>query len=337
MSKILDADAPIATIFGGSGFIGRYVVRRLVNKGWRVRVAVRYPNQALHLKTYGEVGQVELLSCSIFNRDSVVSSISGATAVINTVAGFLNETSRKRLAEYYINGPEIIAKACENSGIKNLIHISSIGADNKAESLYSRYKAKGEEKVLEWFPNAVIFRLSLVFGNEDRFFNRYAAMSSYSIILPIIGQNTRFQPVYVDDVAKAVEKVLTEKKVKGVFEIGGPEVLTHRENIEKMLNVIRRKRVLLTLPFKLAIFMGSMFGYIKILSFGLLKPPFTVDNVKQLKVDNVVGKRAKGLENLNIKPTTLDSIIPSYLYAYRPYGQYNEVTEVSKKMNKKSP
>ena len=331
MRKILDSNSPVATVFGGSGFIGRYIVRRLVARGWRVRVAIRHPNQALFLKTYGEVGQVELISCSIFERKSVASCIIGSNAVINTVAGLLNETSRKKLLDYYLNGPEIIARECSKIKIKNFIHISSLGAETDSDSMYFRYKRKGEEKVLEIFPKAIIFRPSLVFGNEDNFFNRYASIASYSAVIPLIGEHTRFQPVFVDDLAKAVEKTLIDKKVKGIFEIGGPEILTHKQNIQKMLDVVRRKRIIVSVPFKLATIMATAFGYIKTISFGIFKPPFTIDNVKQLKVDNIVGKKAKSLKDLQIAPKTIDSIIPTYLYPFRPYGQYNEITEISKK------
>ena len=184
---------------------------------------------------------------------------------------------------------------------------------------------------MELLPNAKILRPSLVFGNEDRFFNRYASMSSFSIILPVIGDSTRFQPVYVDDLAKAAEKVLIDKRARGVFEIGGPEVLTHRETIEKMLEVVRRKRLIIKIPFKMAALMAKTFGYINFMTLGLIKPPFTEDNVRELKSDNVVGEKVKSLKDLKIKPKTVDSIIPTYLYAYRPYGQYNRVNETSEK------
>ena len=331
MVKMLELDAPLATVFGGSGFIGRYVVRRLVSRGWRVRVAVRNPNSALFLKTYGEVGQVELKRCSIFDKRSVASSLAGSNAVINAVAGRLSETSRKKIAKFYYKGPEIIATECKKAKIESFIHISAIGADDQTESLYSKYKRRGEKTILKLIPSSIILRPSLVFGNEDQFFNRYASMSAYSLFIPVIGENTCFQPIYVDDLAAAVEKAVVENITKGIFEIGGPDVFSHRELIQKTLKVVRRRRIILPIPAWLAAIMATAFGYIETVSFGIVRPPFSIDNLKQLKLDNVVTSGTKSVKDLKIQPKSVDSIIPSYLYSFRPYGQYNEITEISKR------
>ena len=331
MNKILNYDSPIVTIFGGSGFLGRYIVRRMVKRGWRVRVAVREPNEAIFLKTYGEVGQIEIFNCSIFNQASVLSSITGSTAVINCVAGLLNESVQRRFISHYVEGPELIAKLSTKLKVQKLIHISSIGASLSSNSIYAKSKAKGEGKVLENFPNATILRPSLVFGDEDSFFNRYAAMATYSLFIPVIGQSTMFQPVYVDDVAQAIERALTQKDIKGIFELGGPDILTHRELIEKMLLVIRRKRIIVSISFPLASLMAIMFNTLKMISGGLFNPPFSLDNVKQLSSNNTVDHEAKSLSDLGIKSQNIDNIIPSYLYCFRPHGQYNETTQTAKK------
>ncbi len=333
MAQLLQATSPIATIFGGSGFVGKYVVRRLVKAGWRVRVAVRNPNQALFLKTYGEVGQVEVLKCSIFDQDDLISCMSGSTLVINSVAGVLNETSRNLFKKYYIEGPELIAKQCSKLQVKKFIHISAIGANANSESLYASTKATGEEKVRENFKNAAVVRPSLIFGYEDRFFNRYASMALLSPFLPIIGSNTKFQPVYVDDIALAIEKIISRKNIQGVFELGGPEVLTFKSLIKKMLFVIRRKRIILNIPFNLARFIATITQLINKGTLGLAPLPFTQDNVLQLQVDNVVSGQTKSFKELGIKPQNIDTIIPLYLFSYRPHGQYNEITQSAKKNN----
>lgn len=331
MNRNLDSKSPIATVFGGSGFVGKYIVRRLVKCGWRVRVAVRNPNKAIFLRTYGEVGQVEIVHCPIFDLEKVSQCIRGSSVVINAVAGLLNETSKKKFTQYYVDWPELLARLSTTYNITRLIHISSIGVDKASNSSYASSKARGEEIILSNFLNTVILRPSLIFGHEDQFFNRYASIASYSLVIPLIGQSTKFQPVYVDDVALAVEKVLEDASLNGVFELGGPQIMTLEETIKKMLLVIRRKRMLLNIPFGLAKLIAGIFTLMNKLSLGIVKPPFTVDNVEQLKVDNTVSKTERSFEDLAIKPQSLDTIIPLYLYAYRPYGQYNEITSSAKK------
>ncbi len=331
MSKILDANSPIATIFGGSGFVGKYLVRRLVKRGWRIRVAVRNPNEAIFLKTYGEVGQVDVFQCSIFDEEGLSENIPGSTVVINAAAGALNETSKKMFRKYYIDGPELIAQKCYAFNVKKFIHISSVGVDCQSTSLYSSSKALGEAAIIKKFPNVAIVRPSLIFGHEDRFFNRYASLATYSMFVPLIGNNTKFQPVYVDDVALAVEKIATEKALTGIFELGGPEILSFRQIIEKMLKIIRRKRLIINLPLSIAKILAIFFEGSSKMTFGLIPVPFTQDNVKQLKVDNVVSEEERSFKDLGIKPQNIDTIVPVYLYSYRPHGQYNEVTQSANK------
>tara|TARA_Y200000002_G_scaffold290066_1_gene244158 strand:- start:2440 stop:3435 length:996 start_codon:yes stop_codon:yes gene_type:complete len=331
MDKILDANSPVATVLGGSGFVGKYVVRRLVKRGWRVRVAVRSPNEALFLKTYGEVGQVEVFKCSIFDSNALSKCILGSRLVINAVAGLLNETSKKIINRYYIEGPELLASICTELKVAKLIHISAVGVDKQSRSLYSSAKAKGEDKLREKFANAAIVRPSLIFGHEDRFFNRYASLATYSPFLPLIGKSTQFQPVYVDDVALAIEKIATEKELIGIFELGGPEILTFEKLIKKMLFVIRRNRLILTIPFGIANLMATVFELIQNLSFGLLPLPFSKDNVQQLRNHNIVFEGNNSFNDLGIKPKDIDTIIPLYLYSYRPHGQFNDITNSAKK------
>ena len=333
MNKNLNANSPIATVFGGSGFVGKYIVRRLVKCGWRVRVAVRNPNNAIFLKSYGEVGQVEIFNCSIFDSIAVSKCLRGSTVVINAVAGLLNETSNKKFKQYYVDWPELLAVLSTKFEVKRLIHISSIGVDRSSNSSYSSSKAKGEEKIIENFSNSVILRPSLIFGHEDRFFNRYASLASYSLIVPLIGPSTKFQPVYVDDIALAIEKILKDSSLTGVFELGGPEIMTFKEIIKKTLIVIRRRRFLFSIPFGIANFIAHIFNIIKKLSFGIVKPPFTVDNIHDLKRDSTVCKEEKSFEDLGINPQNIDTIIPLYLYAFRPYGQYNDITSSSNQPN----
>ena len=333
MGKILEANSPIATVLGGSGFVGRYVVRRLVKQGWRVRVGVRNPNEALFLKTYGEVGQVEVYTCSIFDTNALSGCISGSKIVVNAVAGLLNEVSKIAFQNYYIHGPELIAKKCKEFEVERFIHISSVGVNSKSSSLYSRTKAVGEKKIMEHFPDATIVRPSLILGHEDKFFNRYASMAVYSFIIPVIGGNTKVQPVYVDDVALAVEKIIMKKDFCGIIELGGPETFSFNDLIKKILVVIRRKRIILRIPPTTANLMAMTFEFFKKITLGFAPLPFTRDNVLQLKVDNVVSTDGNSFKELDIEPKNVDTIIPLYLFSYRPHGQYNDVTKSANKSN----
>ncbi len=331
MVKILHASSPVATVFGGSGFVGKYIVRRLVKCGWRVRVAVRKPNEALFLKTYGEVGQVDVFECSAFNPIAVSSCIPGSKLVINCIAGPLNETAKKQFKRYYVEAPALIAEQCSKLGVEKFIHISSVGVDRKSMSIYSSSKARGEENIKRIFTNTIIIRPSLIFGHEDSFFNRYASIAVKSVIVPLIGGNTKFQPVYVDDVALAVEKIAIGEDLMGVFELCGPEILTFKQLIEKMLYVIRRKRVIFSIPVMVANLMAVVFEFINKVTLGLGPVPFTRDNVLQLREDNVFSNRNKSFEDLKIIPKNIDTIIPLYLYSYRPHGQYNDTIVSAKK------
>ncbi len=318
--------APIITIFGGSGFVGRYVTQRFARAGWRIRVAVRRPNEAHFVRPYGVVGQVEPVQANIRDEASTRRAIEGASVVINCVAiGF--EDTRGRVVEVQEDGAERIARLSSELGVKQLVHISAIGADKDSDSYYSSTKGTGEAAVLEHFPSAAILRPSIVFGNEDKFYNRFANMARFMPILPLVGAETKFQPVFVDDVAAAVQTVIEGNKT-GTFELGGPEVQTFRAMMKDMLAVTRRRRLILNLPMPIAKLMANVLDFVQFVSFGWIpNVMITRDQIKNLAVDNVVAEGANGFAELGIEPRSSDGILETYLYSFRPYGQYTELTE----------
>jgi len=316
----------LVTIYGGSGFVGRYIARRMAKAGWRVRVAVRRPNEAMHVKTYGVVGQVEPVLCNIRDDDSVRSVMQGAEAVVNCVGTF-DRTGKNSFEAVQHEGAARIARIAAEEGIKRMVHISALGADAEAESLYSQTKAKGEQGVLEHFPGAVILRPSVIFGPEDGFFNRFAAMSRWGPILPVVGAETKFQTVYVDNVAEAAEKGAKGEAEPGVYELGGPDVNTFRELMQQMLGIIRRRRLILNIPFWAARIMAWAMELVQTVSLGLIPAQITRDQVKSLRVDNVVSEEARGLSDLGISPVALEAVLPDYLWRFRPAGQYEAIKE----------
>jgi uncharacterized protein YbjT (DUF2867 family) len=241
----------LVTIYGGSGFVGRYIARRMAKQGWRVRVAVRRPNEAHFVRTYGVVGQVEPVLCNIRYDDSVAQALAGANVVVNCVGTF-DKAGKNNFDAVQTEGASRIARLAAEAGVERMVHISAIGADAGGVSRYARSKGRGEEAVLEHMPGAVILRPSVVFGPEDQFFNRFAAMTRLSPFLPVVGANTKFQPVYVDDVAAAAEKGALGEAPFGIYELGGPEVRSFRALMMEMLGVIRRRRLILPIPFWVA-------------------------------------------------------------------------------------
>ncbi len=306
------------TVFGGSGFIGRYVVARLAGRGWTIRVAVRRPERAKFLKPLGNVGQIVPVACSVLDERSVAAALDGADAAINLV-GILYEHGRQRFDAVQAEGPARIAAAASAAGIGRFVQISAIGADRQSAAAYGRSKAAGEQAVGERLPGAVILRPSIVFGPEDDFFNRFAAMSRLAPALPLIGGGrTRFQPVYVGDVADAVVAALESPASAGrTYELGGPQVLTFRQLMELMLRIVRRRRLLVPLPFGVA-------GALALPAELLPVPPLTRDQVALLRHDNVVSEGAEGLEAFGIHPHSLEVILPTYLDRYRPGGRFTE-------------
>lgn len=238
----------LVTIYGGSGFVGRYIARRMAREGWRVRVACRRPNEAIFVRPYGVVGQVEPVFCNIRDDDSVRSVMQGADAVVNCVGTF-DKGGKNNFDAVQHEGAERIARIAAEEGVSRMVHVSAIGADPKGKSLYAKSKGKGEEAVLEHMPQAVILRPSVIFGPEDAFFNRFASMTRMGPVLPIVGGATKFQPVYVDDVAQAAVKGVLGQAVPGIYELGGPDVMTFRELMQVMLDVIRRRRFVANIPF----------------------------------------------------------------------------------------
>ena len=248
--------SPIVTIFGGTGFLGRYIVNRLAKLGFIINVVTRFPNEAVFLKTSGNVGQINLVKGSFSNLSNVSSLLTVSEIVINCV-GILNEGINQKFKKIHTEVPEKLAILAKNSGVKRFIHVSSIGADEKSGSKYSKSKGIGEIKILAAFPDAIILRPSIVFGSEDQFFNLFSQISCISPILPIVGGNTKFQPVYVDDIAKVIEKILKNEKNRNndncsIYELGGPDIMSFHSLMVKMLTFIYRKRLIINLPFWLA-------------------------------------------------------------------------------------
>lgn len=318
MTEILQIPK-LVVVFGGSGFVGRHIVRALAKRGYRIRVPVRRPDLAGHLQPLGNVGQIQPVQANVRVRWSVDRAVQGADHVINLVA-ILHESGRQKFNTVHEFGARAVAEAARSVGA-GLTHISALGADLNAESNYARTKALGEKAVLETIPDAVIFRPSINFGPEDSFFNRFADMARYSPVLPLIGGgHTKFQPVYVGDVAEAVARSV-EGKIKGgqIYELGGPQVLTFKECMEELLTVIERKRLLVPVPWWVANLQASVLGL-------LPNPLLTKDQVLQLREHNIVSEEANNanrtLAGLDIQPQSIGTILPSYLWRFRAAGQF---------------
>ena len=316
---------PLVTVFGGSGFLGRHVVRALARRGYRIRVAVRNPNTAHHLQPLGNVGQIQAVQANVRVRWSVDRAVQGADYVINLV-GILFEGGRQTFDAVQDFGARAVAEAARAAGA-SLVHVSAIGADANSKVAYARTKARGEKAVLETVPNAVIIRPSIIFGPEDGFFNRFAKIAKMSPVLPLIGGGeTKFQPVYVGDVAEVIARAVDGELQGGkIYELGGPETVTFKECMEKLLEVTNRKRALISLPWSLAKLQGRILGL-------LPNPLLTADQVELLRHDNVVSAEAER-ENrtfaaLGIRPQAMDAILPGYLWQYRPMGQFSKPTAV---------
>lgn len=317
----------LVTIIGGSGFVGRYIARRMAAEGWRVRVAVRRPNEALFVKPYGVVGQVEPILCNIRDDASVAAAVAGADAVVNCV-GVLTEDGKNTFEAVQADGAARVARLAAEAGVARMVYLSAIGADAQSASVYQQSKAAGEAAVLEHMPDAMILRPSVIFGTEDQFFNRFAGMMRMGPALPIVGGATRFQPVWVDDVAQAAVQGVLGTAPGGIYELGGPDVATLREAIDLMLAECRRTRVVVNLPFWLARMMAFGMDLGEAMTFGLVpNGVLTRDQVKNLMHDNVVSDGAKGFADLGITPTAMESVVPDYLWRFRPTGQYDAIKE----------
>lgn len=323
----------LVTIYGGSGFVGRYIARRMAKEGWRVRVACRRPNEALFVKSYGAVGQVEPVFCNIRDDGSVLNAMRGAQAVVNCVGTF-DRGGKNSFEAVQAEGAGRIARLATQEGVAQLVHISAIGADPEGASLYAQSKGEGEAAVLAAYPSAMILRPSVIFGNEDGFFNRFGAMATMGPVLPLVGAQTKFQPVYVDDVAAAAVKGVTGQ-ASGVYELGGPDAETLRDIITKLLAVIQRRRLVLNLPFVAGTVIASLLDFASFCTGGLFaNKVVTRDQVTSLKSDSVVAADAKTLADLGIKATDYASVVPEYLWRYRPSGQYAAIKDSAKNLKK---
>lgn len=309
----------LVTVFGGSGFLGRHVVRALVKRGYRVIVAVRRPDLAGHLQPLGRVGQIHALQANVRYPASVDAATRDADAVVN-LTGILFERGRQRFDAVQWTGAEAVAQAAAARGAR-LVHLSALGADGDSPSLYARSKARGEQAVLAATPGATILRPSIMFGPEDHFFNRFAGIARMSPALPLIGGGlTRFQPVFAGDVAAAVAKGVAGETTPGtIYELGGPEVRTFKQLMQYMLATIERRRLLLPLPFGLAKLQAMFLQYMPI-------PLLTPDQVEMLRRDNVVSLQAetegRTFAGLGITPDAMETIVPSYLWRFRKTGQF---------------
>ncbi|MDE3060345.1 MAG: complex I NDUFA9 subunit family protein [Pseudomonadota bacterium] len=301
----------IVTVVGGTGFVGRYVVKLLAAAGYTVRVISRHPDAALHLKTSGHAGPIVLMGGDLARPDSLEGKLDQSWAVINLV-GVLFEAGRQSFSRVHAHGAERLAQLARTAGAERFVHVSALGVSKASGSAYARSKLLGEKAVLAAFPEASILRPGVIFGAEDHFFNRFAAMASVSPILPLIGGGkTRFQPVYAGDVAHAVMACLTRHGTAGnTYELGGPRIYTFREILEYILRLTGKRRMLIPIPFGLASLMGACAGL-------LPNPPLTRDQVKLLRQDNVVGENALTLAHLGLNATAAEIVVPEYLSLFR--------------------
>ena len=310
----------LVTVFGGSGFLGRHVVRALANRGYRIRVAVRRPELSGFLRPMGRVGQINAVQANLRYPQSIAVALRDADIAVNLV-GILFERGAQRFDAVQAVGAEAVALAAKSAGAR-LVHVSAIGADASSPSHYARSKAEGEQRVLTAQPAATIMRPSIVFGPEDDFFNRFAALARIAPALPLVGGgHTRFQPVFVGDVAEAIAKAVDgETKPGTIYELGGPDVRTFRELMEFVLVTIGRRRLLVPVPFEIMKFQAAFAQF-------LPKPPITPDQVELLRSDSVVSAEARSdgrtLEGLGIIPETIAAIVPSYLWRFRKAGQFS--------------
>lgn len=306
----------VVTVIGGSGFIGRYVVEQLGVRGDQIRIATRHPNEAIFLKTLGDVGQIQTIGCNIIHRYTVARAVRGADVVINLV-GVLYNSGSQTFQALQAEGAGIIAEEAAKAGVKSLVHLSAIGASAMSDSVYAQTKAEGEARVKAAFSKATILRPSLVIGVEDGFFNRFAKMANQLPFLMVPGLESRFQPVTVNDVADAVLRAAEGgEQVEGqTFELGGPEVMTFRALLERMMGHTGVKRPLINMPFGLASVMGTFANL-------LPNPPITADQVELLKTDNIVADGAKTLADMGLTAHGFDAMLPRYLVQYKERGQF---------------
>jgi uncharacterized protein YbjT (DUF2867 family) len=315
----------LVTVFGGSGFVGAQVVRALAKRGFRVRVAVRNPGRGYRLQMLGDVGQIQVTQANVRVRSSIDRALDGAEACVNLV-GVLYETGRQKFQSLHAMGAQTIAEAAAAKGVRRFVQVSALGADPDSPSKYARTKAMGEAVVRSVVPHATILRPSIVFGPDDHFFNRFGAMAALAPVLPLVGGGkTRFQPVFVGDVAAAVAHALVDPSAQArLYELGGPGVYTFKDLMQLVLRETGRKALLAPVPFPLASLIGAV-GDLQA-SFTPIPPVLTSDQVELLRADNVVSPGAAGLADLGVEATLLEAVLPSYMFRYRKGGQYAEAS-----------
>ncbi|MBT4879545.1 MAG: complex I NDUFA9 subunit family protein [Alphaproteobacteria bacterium] len=310
----MDLRGKRVTVFGGSGFVGRYVVQSLAKNGAMITVACRNVERALFLKTLGEIGQISLVSTNVIDPKSVARALENADMVVNLV-GILFEAGKQTFKGVHENGPERMAQLAKKAGVERFVHISAIGADSQSRSKYGKTKFAGETRLRKKFPEVTIVRPSIIFGAEDAFFNRFASMACISPFLPLIGGGkTQFQPVYVCDIAEVVCRILmTPQTIGKLYELGGPNIYSFKSLMQIMLEQIHRKRLLIPIPFWMASCMGAVFGL-------LPNPPLTLDQVRLLRRNNIVSEKALGFKDFGIDPLAMEAILPTYLDRFCPVG-----------------
>ncbi|MEE9347182.1 MAG: complex I NDUFA9 subunit family protein [Robiginitomaculum sp.] len=312
----------LVVVFGGSGFVGRQAVRALVKDGWRVRVATRRPHVSGDLRVIGATGQVQLVQVNIRHKLSVERALIGADAVVNLVS-VLYQSGRQNFNALNIMGVSNIAEAARDLGISNMVQISAIGADPQSASEYSASKGEGEAALRALLPSAAIVRPSIIFGEGDGFFNKFASLASLSPVLPLFGGGeTKFQPVYVGDVARAIAAIIGKGSAGQTYELGGPRTYSFKELLRFTADAVDRKRFYAPIPWPIANLMG-LIGEISG-KFPFVTPFLTRDQVKDLRSDNVVSDSAKDLSDLNIRPESIEAVVPDYLKRYRKAGQFHK-------------
>ena len=309
----------VACVFGGTGFVGRQIVRELAKKDYVIKVATRTAERAYFLKLDGGPAQIVPFQCDYSDAESIAAAVSGCDVVINCIGILFEKGKKRRFQNAHVDVPEMIASACKKSGVKKFVHISALGVD-KGTSKYAKTKLEGEKAALLNFPQATILRPSVIFGEDDSFFNMFAEMSRYTPVLPLIGGGkTKFQPVYVGDVADAVMSALENMAAQGqIYELGGPETISFKEIYQRLFQYTGRRRCLVSIPFGLAKVEATFMSL-------LPHPPLTRDQVESLKTDNVVSKTAQGLSDLGVTATAMDVILPTYLESYRCGGRFADV------------
>ena len=311
----------LITVFGASGFVGRHTVRALAKEGWRIRAVCRKPNLANFLLPAGQVGQIQLVKGNVNDDEDVARAVAAAGAVVNAV-GVIVGHGEQNFDHIHAEAARRIGAAARGAGVQALVHVSAIGADAEADSSYAQSKGCGERALREEFPDATILRPSIVFGPEDKFFNKFASLARISPALPLIGGgHTRFQPVYVADIADAIVRTLTLPEARGAtYELGGPKVYSFKEILQFILHETGRTRLLLPWPF----FLASINAFfLQMPSWILPIPPLlTMDQVRLLKTDNIVHEGARGFADLAITPNAMEAIVPGYLWRFHPKGQF---------------